>query len=128
MIQSCRWYYIEVQCFFFLPGTLCDQTCDKQLKFDPSKSSTFVDEGVEFNLSFVTGPGVHPASSGPGVDPPVESDTMKVRTGTDTVSVGGLTAANTDLDLITSQSARFSEDPFSGFLGKPKAETRLHKV
>ena len=38
----------------FLPGTLCGQACDKQLKFGPIKSSTFVDGGAEFYLSFET--------------------------------------------------------------------------
>jgi hypothetical protein len=104
----------------FLPGTLCGQACDKQLKFDPSKSSTFVDGGAEFNFSFTTGS---------GVDPVVDNDyILDVRRGTDTVSVGdSLVVANTTMFLITNQSAKISSDTFSGILGKPKAEIRLQK-
>ena len=95
--------------------------CANQVKFVPSKSSTFVDRGVEFNLSF---------STGAGIDPVVDDDcTWYLRNGSDTVSVGALTrtAANTTLFLITNQTAKFSNDSFSGVLDKPKAETRLHK-
>ena len=110
--------YIDVQCFF-LPGTLCGQACANQVKFDPSKSSTFVDGGAEFSISFITGV---------GVDPVVDKDyTVDLRNGSDTVSVGGFTAPNTSLFLITNQTAKFSGDTFSGILGKPKAETRLPK-
>lgn len=56
---------------------------------------------------------------------------MELRNGTDTVSVGvghyRLTVANTNLFLITNQSAKFSSDLFGGVLGKPKAETRFKK-
>jgi hypothetical protein len=98
---------------------LCGQACDNQVKFDPSKSSTFVDGGSESHISFATGS---------GVDPVVNDDyVLDLRNGTDTVTVGGLTA-NTELFLITNQTEKFSIEPFSGILGKPKAETRLQKV
>ena len=104
----------------FFPGTLCGQACANQVKFNSSKSSTFVDGGADFSISFITGV---------GVDPVVDEDyTVNLRNGTDTVSVGGLTVANTNLFLITNQTAKFSRDTFSGILGKPKAETRLQKV
>jgi imidazole glycerol phosphate synthase subunit HisF len=92
-----------------LLGTLCGQACANPVKFDPSKSSTFVDGGAQVNISFATGI---------GVDPVVDNDyTMNLRSGTDTVSIGGLTAANTSLFLITNQSSKFGMDPFSGVLG-----------
>ena len=99
---------------------MCGQACAHQVKFDPTKSSTFVDGGVEFNISFATGG---------GVDPVVDDDyRLNLRNGTDTVSVSDLTVANTSLFLITNQTAKFSINPYSGILGKPKAETRLQKV
>jgi hypothetical protein len=104
----------------FLPGTLCGQACDNQIKFDPSKSSTFVDGGDVFNISFITGN---------GVDPVINNDyEMDLRNATDTVTVGGLMVANADLLLITNQTKELSIEPFSGVLGKSKAETRLQKV
>ena len=39
------------------------------------------------------------------------------------VTVGGLTAANTELFLIANHTEKFRMDPFSGILGKSKAET-----
>ena len=105
---------------FFCPGTLCGQVCDNQLKFDPSKSSTFVDGGVESNASFITGV---------GVDPVINNDyVLDLRNATDTVTVGSFTVANADLFLITNQTKKFSIDPFSGILGKFKAETQLQRV
>ena len=96
----------------FSPGTLCGQACANQVKFDPFKSSTFVDGGAQFGISFITGV---------GVDPVVDEDyTLILRNGTDTVSVGGLTVANTSLFLITNQTAKFSRDTFSGILGNLK--------
>ena len=104
---------------FFLPGTLCGQACANQIKFDPSKSSTFVDGGAELSISFITGV---------GVDPVVDNDyTVDLRNGTDTVSVGGLTVTNTSLFLITNQTAKFSGDTFSGILGKSKSRDTITK-
>ena len=102
---------------FFFQGTLCHQACANQIEFDPTKSSTFVDGAVHTNITFVTGV---------GVDPVVNDDyTMDLQSGTDTVSVGGLTVVNTTLFLITNQTEKFGIDTFSGILGVPKAVTRL---
>ena len=53
---------------------------------------------------------------------------MDLRSGADTVSIGGLTVANTSLFLITNQTAKFGIDIFSGILGELKAEKRLQEV
>ena len=100
---------------------MCDQACNNQPKFDPSKSSTFVDGGVESNASAII--------TGVGVDPVEKNDyVLDLRNATDTVTVGSFTVANADLFLITNQTKKFSIDPFSGILGKFKAETQLQRV
>ncbi|KAF9051126.1 acid protease [Hymenopellis radicata] len=77
-------------------STLCD-SCSSQVQFDPTASSTFVDVGV---------------------DPVVGNNTqLQLRSAVDTVSVGGLTATDVDLFLITSQTPNFDIDPFSGIQG-----------
>jgi hypothetical protein len=43
--------------------------------------------------------------------------TLHLRSGTDTVTVGGVTAKKSPLWLITSQTAAFSVDPFDGIMG-----------
>jgi len=88
---------------------LCGQACSNQVQFDPSKSSTFVDGGAQFEISFATGV---------GVDPVINNDyVLDLRNATDTVSVGGLSAADIELFLITNQTAKFNIDPFSGIQG-----------
>lgn len=95
-----------------MPGTLCGQQCNNQTKFDPFKSSSFVAG------STITNDG----------DPVVVEDDLKLRNGTDTISIGEIRANHTSLALITDESGNFSRYPFDGILGKPKAETRIHKV
>ncbi|KAJ7016573.1 acid protease [Mycena alexandri] len=57
-------------------------------------------------------------STGVGVDPVIGSNyKLTLRAGTDTVTVGGLSAPNVALNLITSQTAKFAIDPFSGIQG-----------
>ncbi|KAG6828205.1 hypothetical protein H0H92_008778 [Tricholoma furcatifolium] len=88
-------------------STLC-AACP-QPKFNSSLSSTFVDTGKTSTITFATGV---------GVDPVVGSDyQLTLRSGTDTVSVGGLTATDVSLFLITSQTTKFDIDPFSGIQG-----------
>ncbi|KAF9002787.1 aspartic peptidase domain-containing protein [Cyathus striatus] len=90
-------------------STACGLECSNQVLFDPSKSKTFVDGGQSFNISFVTGS---------GVDPVVNNDyNLTIRNGTDTVSIGGHSALNTNVFLITHQTPKFDIDPFSGILG-----------
>jgi hypothetical protein len=53
-----------------------------------------------------------------GVDPVVGSNyKLTLRSATDTVAVGGLAVKNVALYLITSQTAKFGIDPFSGIQG-----------
>ncbi|KAF7361726.1 Pepsin A [Mycena venus] len=90
-------------------STLCGAACDNQVKFDSTKSSTFVDVGTTSSITF---------STGVGVDPVVGANyRLTLRSARDTVSVGGLTANNTSLFLITNQTAKFGIDPFSGIQG-----------
>ncbi|KAH9485175.1 Pepsin-2B [Psilocybe cubensis] len=88
-------------------STLCT-TCP-QKKFDSSKSSTFVDGGRTSSITFATGV---------GVDPVIGANyKLTLRSGKDTVSVGGLSAPGVSLFLITNQTPKFNIDPFSGIQG-----------
>lgn len=76
-----------------------------------------MDGGHEFNITFATGV---------GVDPVTDDDfTLFLRNATDTVSVGGYSATNISLNLITNQTAGFSIDPFAGIMGESKAGTQI---
>ncbi|CAA7261676.1 unnamed protein product [Cyclocybe aegerita] len=91
-------------------STLCGQPCANQVQFDPSKSSTFVDGGRTSSITFATGV---------GVDPVVGANyRLTLRSATDTVAFGGLSATKVPLFLITNQTAKFSIDPFSGIQGE----------
>ncbi|KAJ7268794.1 acid protease [Mycena haematopus] len=88
-------------------STLCSDCV--QTKFDSTKSSTFVDGGSTSSITFATGV---------GVDPVIGSNyKLTLRSGKDTVTVGGLTAKGTSLFLITDQTPKFNIDPFSGIQG-----------
>ncbi|KAJ7753740.1 acid protease [Mycena metata] len=90
-------------------STLCGSACDNQVKFDSTKSSTFVDKKTTSSITF---------STGVGVDPVIGSNyKLTLRAATDTVTVGGLSAPKVALNLITSQTAKFAIDPFSGIQG-----------
>ncbi|KAJ6594144.1 acid protease [Mycena capillaripes] len=90
-------------------STLCGAACDNQVKFDSSKSSSFVDGGTTSSITF---------STGVGVDPVVGANyRLTLRSATDTVTLGGLTAPATKLFLITNQTPKFDIDPFSGIQG-----------
>ncbi|KAJ7122353.1 acid protease [Mycena epipterygia] len=88
-------------------STLCGTACDNQVKFNPSKSTTFVDGGTMLIQIL-----------GTGVDPVIGDDyRLDLRSATDTVSVGGLVAPATEFFLITNQTEKFNIDPFSGIQG-----------
>jgi hypothetical protein len=90
-------------------STLCGAACANQVQFDSTKSSTFVDGGTTSSITFATGV---------GVDPVIGSNyKLTLRSGKDTVTVGGLTAPATSLFLITNQTPKFDIDPFSGIQG-----------
>ncbi|KAJ6501044.1 acid protease [Mycena vitilis] len=90
-------------------STLCGAACDNQVKFDSTKSTTFVDGGATSTITF---------STGVGVDPVINNDyRLTLRSGTDTVSVGGLSAPGTKLFLITNQTAKFGIDAFDVIQG-----------
>lgn len=90
-------------------GTLCGQPCANQVKFDASKSSTFVDGGGISHITF---------STGVGVDPVVGSNyQLTLRSARDSVTVGGLKSPMVNLFLITDQTPTFAIDPFSGIQG-----------
>ncbi|KAF8516362.1 aspartic peptidase domain-containing protein [Gautieria morchelliformis] len=74
-----------------IPSTQCGAVCDMQRKFDPSKSSTFVDKG-EWDVVFGTGVGVDPVQG--------DNWSLTVDVAQDTVSVGGLTAKGVQVLLI----------------------------
>ncbi|KAF8973138.1 acid protease [Flammula alnicola] len=89
-------------------STLCGKSCP-QKQFDSSKSSTFVDGGRTTTITFATGV---------GVDPVIGSNyKLTLRSGQDTVAVGGLSAKGVSLFLITNETAKFDIDPFSGIQG-----------
>ncbi|OBZ68172.1 putative vacuolar protease A [Grifola frondosa] len=90
-------------------STQCGAPCAKQVAFNISKSSTFVDGGEETTLAFATGV---------GVDPVINNDyVLTVRSAQDVVSVGGLSAGLMDLFTIVNQTSAFDIDPFSGIQG-----------
>ncbi|KAF9263351.1 acid protease [Marasmius fiardii PR-910] len=90
-------------------STLCNSCQNPAPKFDPSRSSTFIDGGRTSSITFGTGV---------GVDPVVGANyRLTLRSGTDTVTVGGLRSPNVSLFLITDQTPTFNIDPFSGIQG-----------
>jgi len=99
------------------PGTLCGRACSNQVQFDSSKSSTFVDGGTESSITFATGVGVDPVVG--------DNYKLDLRKATDTVSIGGLSATNISLFLITNQTPKFNIDPFSGIQGEAKTRTQV---
>ena len=57
-------------------------------------------------------------STGVGVDPVVDNDyVLTVRSGSDTVTVGGVASPNVSLFTITKQTPKFNIDPFIGIQG-----------
>jgi len=93
-----------------IPSTQCGSACSNQRKFDPTKSTTFVNgTGKSQTLTFGTGVGVDP----------VQGNNWQLTTigAKDTVSVGGLVATNSNVLLITNQTPTFAPDPFDGILG-----------
>ncbi|OJT10424.1 Pepsin A [Trametes pubescens] len=84
-------------------------SCTQKNKFDISKSTTFVQGSRTSTLDFATGV---------GVDPVVNNDyVLTVRSGTDTVTVGGVAAKGVSLFTITKQTPKFNIDPFLGIQG-----------
>lgn len=90
-------------------STQCKKTCKNQILFDVDASSTYVDGGQEQTLTFATGGGVTPVVG--------DNTALTILSGTDTVTVGGLTATDTALFTIVSQTAVFDSDPYSGIQG-----------
>lgn len=89
-------------------STLC-ASCSHQVQFNPDKSSTFRDGGRTSSITFSTGVGVDPVVG--------DNYRLTLRSATDTVSVGGLSAPSTALFLITDQTPTFNINPFSGIQG-----------
>lgn len=91
------------------PGTSCT-TCSHQHQFATSKSSTYKNGGRSQSLTFATGVGVTPVDG--------DNWQLRITSGTDTVSVGGVTVTNTAVNVITSQTPTFNPDPFDGIMGE----------
>ncbi|KAF5351861.1 hypothetical protein D9756_007543 [Leucocoprinus leucothites] len=87
-------------------STLC-ASCSHQVQFNPDKSSTFRDGGRTSSITFSTGVGVDPVVG--------DNYRLTLRSATDTVSVGGLSAPSTALFLITDQTPTFNINPSVGF-------------
>ncbi|KAI0739660.1 acid protease [Daedaleopsis nitida] len=84
-------------------------SCTQTGKFDSGKSSTFVRGARTTTISFATGV---------GVDPVVNNDyVLTLRSGTDTITVGGQAVPNVSLFTITDQTPKFNIDPFLGIQG-----------
>ncbi|KAI0358459.1 acid protease [Trametes cingulata] len=84
-------------------------SCTQANKWDPAKSSTYVRGSRTTTISFATGV---------GVDPVVDDDyVLTLRTGTDTVTVGGVAAPSVSLFTIIDQTPKFNIDPFLGIQG-----------
>ncbi|XP_006460834.1 hypothetical protein AGABI2DRAFT_192428 [Agaricus bisporus var. bisporus H97] len=89
-------------------STLCE-ACSHQVQFDPTKSSTFVDGGAIRTITFATGGGVDPVIG--------DNYQLTLRNGTDTVSIGGLSAPDVSLFLVIDQTPKFDPNPYSGIQG-----------
>ncbi|KAJ7054480.1 acid protease [Mycena amicta] len=85
----------------FDTGQQHPRVCVDDVKFDYESSSTFVDKKTTSSITF---------STGVGVDPVIGSNYRFV-------TVGNLTAKNVAMFLITSETAKFAIDPFSGIQG-----------
>jgi len=94
-------------------STLCGAPCDSQVKFDPSRSSTFVDGSETGTIDPVTGTGVDPVLGG--------DYNITLHAATDTVTIGDLVVPATPLFIITNQSTKVGMDPFSGIQGMSSA-------
>jgi hypothetical protein len=69
-----------------------------------------VDGGRTTTLTFATGVNTIPVSG--------TEYQLHLRSGTDTVAIGGVPVKSTSLWLITSQTAAFNVDPFDGIMGQ----------
>lgn len=91
-------------------GTECTSACANQPKFDTNKSSTYVGSDEVSEISFETGIGVDTLQySGEYV--------LWLRTGYDTVTVGGISTPDVELYTIINQTSAFDVDPQSGIQG-----------
>ncbi|KAJ6572095.1 acid protease [Mycena capillaripes] len=97
-------------------STMCDSSCNSQVKFDHTKSSTFVDKKTTSSITFSTGTLYSNTTSIP--------NRLTLRAAQDTVTVGGLAAKKVNLNLITKQTAKFGIDPFSGIQGGMSAQAQ----
>ncbi|KAG7446309.1 acid protease [Guyanagaster necrorhizus] len=100
-------------------STLCGSACN-QVRFDPKQSFTFVDGGRTGSITFATGVGVDPVVGANYI--------LTLRSGTDTMAVGGFVVPNVDLFLITNQTPAFDIDPFSGIQGMGAQASGLFAV
>ncbi|KAI0374023.1 acid protease [Pilatotrama ljubarskyi] len=84
-------------------------SCAQANKWDPAKSTTYVRSSRTSTISFATGV---------GVDPVVDDDyVLTLRSGADTVTVGGVAAPGVSLFTIIDQTPKFNIDPFLGIQG-----------
>ena len=90
-------------------------SCVQTGKFDGNKSSTYVRGSRVSTISFATGV---------GVDPVVNNDyVLTLRSGTDTITVGGVATPNVSLFTIINQTPKFNLEPFLGIQGMgPRAQ------
>jgi hypothetical protein len=68
-----------------------------------------VDEGQMTTIVFATGGGVDPVVG--------DNYKLTLRSARDTITVGGLSAPNVDMFLVTNQTRPFDRNPYSGILG-----------
>lgn len=94
------------------PSTACTSNCNTQHRFNTALSSTFVDGGRTNVLNFATGVNTLPVTSNTEYE-------LHLRSGSDTVAIGGISVKKSPLYLITAQTAAFSVDPFDGIMGMP---------
>ncbi|KZP05954.1 acid protease [Athelia psychrophila] len=87
----------------------CTTCVGETALFDGSKSSTYTNGGKTSTITF---------GSGTGVDPVVGDNwTLDLLSGSDVVSVGGVSAGTVSLFTVTHQTTEFDIDPFTGILG-----------
>jgi hypothetical protein len=97
----------------WVPSTKCDASCGSHARFDSAKSSTFVGNGEEFNIQYISG-------------------SVKGFTAHDTLGLAGLTITNQRFGEITDASKfpNFDTDKFDGVLGLsfPDSTNRVMSV
>eukprot|EP01034_Spumella_vulgaris_P028175 gene28175-34991_t len=95
----------------WLPSIKCDNSCGSHAKYDSTKSSTYVKDGDDFTIQYISG-------------------TVKGFVSHDTLQFAGLTITNQRFGEITDASAfaKYNTNPFDGVMGLPFPDSTDQKL